>query len=439
MTRLKRILKKTAKTLVALVLVVFLANSLLNYYWGRQIEARLTAIRAAGQPVSLADMQGPSVPEHENAALLYRRAFKIMSEPSVERDMNTVSLILSSTARTPSLADWANAKAALARSDRILALIKEAQSKPACQFSAYPVIKGMSQESLTRHSALANEHYQMQAGLRDATRLLCAKAILCAREGRTQDVVRYIRSALNVNDAIRENALLVDYLVDIAITNVALANMRQALSYCQPSESELRQLDSALSRVNAPELYKHAIEGERIYFLTQNYEFRKAGIGSIPLSSGDTLAYLDFISRHLECTRMNYSAALSKELVGPHAADNLPFYAILTKITAPVTAMAAGARYKCEAEIACGRMFLALRAYKARFGKYPRTLNDLRSGVDWKLPTDPFTGKDMVYKQAGDGFILYSVGYDLKDNGGTALQSCGRAEPSGDIVWRIDR
>jgi len=59
--------------------------------------------------------------------------------------------------------------------------------------------------------------------------------------------------------------------------------------------------------------------------------------------------------------------------------------------------------------------------------------------VDWKLPTDPFTGKDMVYKQAGDGFILYSVGYDLKDNGGTALQPRGRAEPSGDIVWRIDR
>jgi hypothetical protein len=321
----------------------------------------------------------------------------------------------------------------------ILALIEEAQSKPACQFSAYPVVEGKSRESLRRYEALSQEHYKQLVGLRNATRLLCAEVILSAREGKTQDVVSYTQSALNVSDAIRGNAALVDYLVNVAIINVVLANMRQALSYCRPSESELRQLDSALSRVNAPELYKHAIEGERVYFLTQNYEFRKAGIGSIPLSSGDTLSYLDFISRHLECTRMNYSAALSKGLVGPHAADNLPFYAILTKITAPVTAMAAGAHYKCKAEIACGRIFLALRAYKARFGKYPRTLNDLRSGVDWKLPTDPFTGKDMVYKQAGDGFILYSVGYDLKDNGGTALQSRGQAEPSGDIVWRIDR
>ena len=136
---------------------------------------------------------------------------------------------------------------------------------------------------------------------------------------------------------------------------------------------------------------------------------------------------------------MNYSAALSKGLVGPSAADNLPFYAIFTKMTADVMVRTAGARYKCEAEIACGRTFLALRAYKARFGKYPRTLPDLRSGINWELPVDPFTGKDLVYKQVRNGFILYSIGYDLKDNGGTPLQSRDEAEPRGDIVWRIDR
>lgn len=438
MTRFKRILLKTAKSLGALVLVLFVANGLLNYYWGRQIEARLAAIKAAGQPVSLADLQSQSVPEHENAAPVYRRAFKAMSEPATARDIDMLNRVLYSHSQTPSLADWAKAKSALTRCDRLVALIEEALSKPACQFSAYPVYKGSSQESLARHNALANEHYQMQAGLRDATRLLCAKAILCAREGRTQDVVRYIQSALNVNDAIRQNAMLVDYLVDIAIINIALANMRQALIYCQPSEFELRQLDSALLRINVPELYKHAIEGERVHFLMQNNEFRKAGI-KMPSSSGDTLAYLDFISRHLECTRMNYSTALSKGLVGSSAADNLPFYAVFTKITAPVTARAAGARYKCEAEIACGRTFLALRSYKGRFGKYPRTLRDIRSGMNWELSADPFTGKDLVYKRVRSGFILYSVGYDLKDNGGTSLQSRGQAEPSGDIVWRMAR
>lgn len=436
MTRFKRILKKTVKALVALVLLLFVANGLLNYYWGRQIESRLAAIKAAGQPTSLADLQSQSVPDRDNAAPIYKRAFKAMFDPAAKRDMEAFYRILYRQSETASPADWAKAKSALARCDRIFALIEEAQSKPACQFPAYPVIKGASQESMDRHNTLGNEHYEVQAWLRETTRLLCAKAILRAREGRTQEVVISIQSALNVHDAIRENAMLVDYLVDIAVVNIALANMRQALSYCRPSESELKQLDSAFSRINVPELYEHSIEGERAYFLTQNYEFKKAGMA---LSQGDTLAYLDFLTRHLKSTRMNYSDALSKGLVGPRAAGNVPFYAIVTKMVAPVTVRAAGARYKCEAEIACGRTFLALRAYKARFGQYPRTLRDLRSGIGWELAPDPFTGKDMMYKPVRNGFILYSVGYDLKDNGGTALRLHDQAEPSGDIVWKINR
>lgn len=435
MTRLKRILKTTAKTLIALVLILLVASSLLNYYWGRQIEARLAAIRATGQPTSFADLQSQPVPDRDNAAPIYKQAFKAMSKPSARHDIEAVYSILSKST-TPSPTDWAKAKTAISRFDKIIALLEEAQSKPACQFPMYPVMKGMSSQSVERYGALSSERFERLLRLREATRLLSAKAILCAREGRTQDVVRYTRSALKVNDAIRKNAMLSDYLVGISIVNFTLPNMRQALSYCEPSESELRQLDNAFSRIDMPELYKHALEGERVYFLTQNYEFRKAGM---PLGRGDTLAYLDFVSKHLESTRMNYSAALSKGLVGPRAADGIPFYAIFTQILAPVLARAAGARYKCEAEIACGRTFLALRAYKARFGQYPRTLRDLRSGIGWKLPEDPFTGKDLVYKQVGGGFVLYSVGYDLKDNGGTALQSRSKTELGGDIVWRIAR
>lgn len=436
MTRFKRILKKTAMTLVAVVLLLFVANSLLNYYWGRQIESRLASMKAMGQPTSLADLQSQPVPDRDNAAPIYKRAFKAVSDPTTKRDMEALYPVLYSKSAAPTPVNWAKAKSALARCDRIFALIEEAQSKPVCRFSAYPTYNPQSEESLERFNVSANEHMEHLGGLRSAVRLLCAGMILSAREGRTQDVVRYAQSALKVNDAIGREAMLMEYLVSVAITNLTLANMRQALSYCRPSESELRQLDSAFARIDAPKLYKHAIEGERVYFLMQNYEFRKAGV-KYPFRNGDTLAYLNFASRHLDCTRMDYSTALSKGLVGPSTGDSLPFYAILTKLTAPVTARAAGARYKCEAEIACGRAFLALRAYKARFGKYPRTLRDLRSGIGWELPADPFTSKDLVYKPVGGGFILYSVGYDLVDNGGVPLQPRGQAKPSGDIAWKV--
>ena len=357
-----------------------------------------------------------------------------MSESAAKSDMEEVGKVLGSPA---SAADWVKAESALSHFNGTLALIEDAQSKPAGGFLTNPVIKGTSQEALQEYTASAQKHYQQLHGLRDATRLLCAKALLSAREGRTQDVVRYTRSALNVNNAFGSDSLI-SYLINVAITNITLANMRQALSYCQLNDTELRQLDDIFSQVNMSDLYRHAIEGERVQFLLQNYEFRRAGMAMPPSSSGDTLAYLDFVSRHLQCINMSYSEALSKRLVGPRAADNIPFYAILTKITAPVLVRTAGARYKNEAEIACGRMFLALKAYKARFGNYPLTLSELKSSMDWKLPTDPFNGKDMKYKRIGSGFVVYSVGYDLKDDNGTALQSQNETdEPRGDIVWKI--
>lgn len=435
MARFKRILKTTAKIVVAVVLLLLVANGLLNFYWSRQIEARLAAIRAAGEPASLADMQKQPVPEQDNAAPIYDRAFEAMTEPAANQDMMAICNILSTEPREPSDSDWARAKPAMARFGGVLALIEEAQSKPACEFPMYPVMKGMSSKSIERHQALESDRFDRLARLRDATRLLSAKAILCAREGKTSDVVRYTESALRLTDAIRKNAMLVDCLVDISIVKMTLSHMRQALSYCQPSEDELRQLDRTISRIDVPGLYKQAIEGERVHFIEQNAEYGKSGM---PMWRGDSLAYLTFLSRHLESTGMDYSTALSKGLVGGNAADSVPFYATLTKIMAPVIARGAGARYKCEADIACARTFLALRAYKARLGKYPQTLRELSSGVRWDLPKDPFTGKDLVYKRIGSGFIVYSVAYDLKDNGGAPL-SHGEAEQSGDIVWRVVR
>lgn len=436
MTRFKGILKKIPLALIALALVLLAAYSLLNYYWGRQIKTRLAALKAAGQPISLADLHRQSVPERDNAAQIYERACKALSDPAAARDIYALDGALHPPSGTPSPADWAKAKSVLARFNNILLLIEGAQSKPACQFPPSPVLRESSKGSAERYAAMSLERYKVQAGLRDATRLLCARAILCAREGKTEDMVRYIKSAFKMSDTTDENATIVDYLVGAAVIDITLTHMRQALSYCQPSEPQLRQLDDVLSRLNERKLYEHGIECERAHFL--NWESGKAG-PQYPLGGGDTLAYLDFISRNLESGPMNYSAALSKRLVGPSAADTIPFYAIITRIIATVTARAADVRYKCEAQIACGRTFLALRAYKAHFGEYPRTLRVLKSGIGWELPKDPFTGKDLVYKRTDRGFVLYSVAYDLKDNGGTPLRSGDESQRSGDIVCKVDR
>jgi hypothetical protein len=69
------------------------------------------------------------------------------------------------------------------------------------------------------------------------------------------------------------------------------------------------------------------------------------------------------------------------------------------------------------AEIAGSGIFLALHAYHDRFHVYPASLDELRSKLGWALPDDPFSGRAFIYRVMGEGFVLYSVGPDMKDDG----------------------
>jgi hypothetical protein len=62
---------------------------------------------------------------------------------------------------------------------------------------------------------------------------------------------------------------------------------------------------------------------------------------------------------------------------------------------------------------------LALRSYHADHGEYPRNLESLAPQYLTEVPLDPFCGKPIVYRPAAQDFVLYSVGGDGIDNGGT--------------------
>jgi hypothetical protein len=50
-------------------------------------------------------------------------------------------------------------------------------------------------------------------------------------------------------------------------------------------------------------------------------------------------------------------------------------------------------------------------------------------------PRDPWSGKKLLYRAEGAGYVLYSVGYDGADNGGVAKPVSGlQAVPGLDIV-----
>jgi hypothetical protein len=66
-------------------------------------------------------------------------------------------------------------------------------------------------------------------------------------------------------------------------------------------------------------------------------------------------------------------------------------------------------------------------------GEYPQALSLLAPDFVDKLPVDPFSGKDFIYRREGSGFVVYSVGPNMTDNGGV---EDAKNRDAGDIVWK---
>jgi hypothetical protein len=56
------------------------------------------------------------------------------------------------------------------------------------------------------------------------------------------------------------------------------------------------------------------------------------------------------------------------------------------------------------------------------------------------VPTDPFDGKPLRYKKLAKGYVVYSIGEDEVDNGGTEKNSKGVSYVEGtDITFTVER
>ncbi len=78
---------------------------------------------------------------------------------------------------------------------------------------------------------------------------------------------------------------------------------------------------------------------------------------------------------------------------------------------------------------------LALAVHKAEKGAYPASLVALAPGILKMVPADRFSGEPLRYRREGGGYVLYSVGVDLDDDGG---RDASDTDDDGDIVVRVE-
>jgi hypothetical protein len=148
-----------------------------------------------------------------------------------------------------------------------------------------------------------------------------------------------------------------------------------------------------------------------------------------PIFLGDHAAYLQLMRKQAHLLGQPYSVerreGLEKELTA------VPKRYSFTRMLTPAMARIKELHCRMAAEVCVTRTGLALLRYRDTHGGFPETLEAL--GL--RDIRDPFTHKPLRYRAEDKGFILYSVGEDLKDNGGSPKQAKQRTDF--DTVWHF--
>ncbi len=106
----------------------------------------------------------------------------------------------------------------------------------------------------------------------------------------------------------------------------------------------------------------------------------------------------------------------------------------LCALLMPALAKSSGSEAKNLARLRLAQTAVALERFRAAHeNRYPTTLAELSPSLLPEVPTDPFDGQPLRYRKKGNGYQLYSISADLKDDSGKAETSGG----AGDLEFTV--
>lgn len=78
-----------------------------------------------------------------------------------------------------------------------------------------------------------------------------------------------------------------------------------------------------------------------------------------------------------------------------------------------------------QACVDLARVAIGLERYKLAHGSYPESVEVLAPQFIHQLPHDVIGGQPLKYRRTNDNFVLYSIGWNGKDDGGLWTRKIG--------------
>lgn len=431
-----------------------------------QKENEFQKLKQAGLPTTIDELIPAEIPDSENGALVYGEAFKI-KDSLKEKYKSEWQYI-----EKPAEFDKASAEAKKKVADIILndpdfakfyQLLKKA-SQMKCQF-----LKKKDYKEGIFGLASTPPLFQIMG----CDRMLATKSRIEAESGMSDKALASCLTALRVGSASAEPCLIAQ-LVRMACDAIALDSIGEVINKGGGTSELYVSLIKEIDAERKCNKAQFGLEGELVIiakWLEQTADMlghekldeknSKAGIFHYEEVISDpevakkikkmeelikvnpkkfyvdqTVSYCRIMSEVIIIFKKPYAKAITELHSLDGKVKKLPINAGMAQMLIPNFSHLYIQEKKVDAYLGAAEIGLADRLYKVKYGKYADSLSQLVPEFLQALPLDPFTGKDYIYKKKDNGFVVYSVAENLKDDGGEPQGI--KSSENRDIAW-IDK
>ncbi len=449
--------------LIILLLIGAAAFTIFRLRTKAELRARIEAIRAAGYPVTLAELdRWYTIPDGaENAAFTIMDAFAHYKQWDRQK---AISMPVVGQAKLPARTEPIAEKARLLIAQYIAdnnEAIELLNTGAAIEHCRYPVDLSDGFNALIPYLG----------ELKIAIQMLNLEAMLHAENGDPESAVRSVKSALGVLRSLQKEPVAVSQLVRVACQALTLSVLEWLVNRIELTDGQLAELSRVLATADEHSLdFNRAFIGEMcsgIALLTlpssqisqflSDYRNRsskspfESNLRAMALDLrrfaglNDRIAiiYLDYMKDFIEANRDAFEGR--GEAIGTVLDNKLESMwkrDLFLREFMPGLPRLSAINLRAMAHLRTARTAIAIQRYRLAAGKLPEALKDLVPNYLDAVPTDPFDGRELRYEKLGVGFVVYSIDKDLHDDGGLeepSLEKKRAGVSNWDVTFIVER
>jgi len=457
-------LRRLGLALLIVFVVLAIPWTYFNITLGLKLERELQAISDRGEPLTLEQAAPEMPPPSENAALIYNEIFRLepwaftgaVENPEPDPTPSLLAQVPEEFRRARDLPGQFSDPDTILRQamhdptlERVFDLLAEAAERPKCVFDIPwqdgPLVM-----------------FPQTTMFRECARWLEARVRLAAEAGNQGEATRWWEVGWRISHHVRQDPTLIGQLVSYNVGAIMMEAAQESLPRLDIKRQYAEGLVAASSTQDIAPAFMKSIIFDRawsygVFDWLSRGENREASADilgenvwshvllrlylspiGLPLRKYDRTIYLQSMQQYIEYLALPYrSLPPVLRQGGPRLANQYPL-ALLALRMSPLFARQAARRDYAIARVDQFHIALALNLYRQAHGGYPETLAPLAQVVDWPIADDIFSGEPFRYRREGAGYVLWSLGPDLDDDGGHDYREEGRSWLDSDIVWRVE-